>query len=395
MNTEVALVMAHGDEELVSGARDVHLGLAARRGDCAQGRKVPEETIQALLQARLFRLFRPRMFGGHEVDPMTFFRIQWEMSSVCPSTGWVWGVLSAHDWQLALFPEQAQREVWENEDAVIASSYAPVGKRVEPVPGGFELYGKWDFCSGVDYADWCFLGGLVPGERSEYRTFLVPAKDYMVQDTWHVCGLQGTGSNSVVLDGVFVPEHRTHRMRDAYDGRNPGCALNTSPLYRLPFGQIFVRSISTPALGMALGATGAFRALIDGSASTVSGKQAVDDPHVLEALARATVEVEMLQAKMRANFQEMQQYVASGREIPLERRIQFKYESADAVHRSCGVVESLKTAAGAKGIFASSMLWQYHQDIGAARAHFGNNAPYFGRSLGAALLGRENQDIVL
>lgn len=395
MNSEVALVLAPDGEALVGAARDLHPGLAARRNTCAQTRKLPPETIQALLDNRLFRLFRPRQFGGHEADPMTFFRIQWEMSAVCPSTGWVWGVLSAHDWQMALFPEQAQHEVWANQDAVIASSYAPVGKRVDVVPGGFRLYGKWDFCSGVDYADWCFLGGLVPGERTEYRTFLVPAKHCQIQDTWHVHGLQGTGSNSVVLDGAFVPEHRTHRMRDAYEGRNPGCAINTSPLYRLPFGQIFVRSISTPALGMTLGATAAFRALVDGSASSVSGKQAVDDPHVLEALAKATVEVEMLQARMRANLNEMQDCIAAGQDIPLQRRIQFKYESADVVHRCCAVVESLKAAAGAKGIFASSLLWQYHQDIGAARAHFGNNAPYFGRSLGAALLGRENQDLFL
>lgn len=384
------------DGTSVGLARALHPAIASRREECARERKLPKTTIDDLVDAGMFRLFRPRAFGGTESDPMDFFRIQWEMSAVCPSTGWVWGVLAAHDWHLALFSEQAQRDVWrENEDAIVASSYAPVGKRVEPVAGGYVLSGKWDFCSGIDHADWCLLGGLVPGDRNEYRTFLVPARDYSVHDTWHVCGLQGTGSNSVVVDGVFVPEHRTHRMKDAYESRDANVAGDASSIYRLPFGQIFVRSISTPALGMALGAIQSFRELVQGSASTVSGKQAADDPHVLESLARAVVETEMLQLKMRANFQEMREYVLSGRIVPLERRIQFKYESADVVFRSCDVVESLKSAAGAKGIFSASMLWKFHQDISAARAHFGNNAHYFGRNFGASLLGRDPQDIVL
>ena len=73
------------------------------------------------------------------------------------------------------------------------------------------------------------------------RTFLVPRSDYQIDDNWHVAGLKGTGSKDIVVEGAFVPEHRTHKLIDGFMRKSPGNAVNPSPLYRLPFGQIFVR----------------------------------------------------------------------------------------------------------------------------------------------------------
>jgi 3-hydroxy-9,10-secoandrosta-1,3,5(10)-triene-9,17-dione monooxygenase len=393
METGAELII---EKSPIEHARMLLPRLIERREKCVQIRQVCPETCRELHEAGLFRLFQPRRYGGYEADPIDFFEIQRELSAACPSTGWTWGVLSAHAWQLSLFPQQAQDDVWaRSATALIASSYAPGGKRVEAVDGGYRVSGKWDFCSGIDHAEWCFLGGFVAGKRPEFRTFLVSKTDYVVEDHWHVSGLQGTGSKTVVVDNAFVPGHRTHRMQDAFHTRSPGNAINTSLLYKLPFGQVFVRSISTPVLGMATGALDIYLTLMKSKVSTVSGARAKDDPRVLETLAQGRSEVEMLNLKMRANFEEMWQYVRAGREIPLERRVQFKYESADTVRRCCELLDEMIASAGTKAIFRSNSLALFHADALAARAHFGNNVPFFAQNFGGVLMGSDLSDIFL
>lgn len=377
------------EKSLLERARAILPGLIERREKCTQMRQLCAETHRELQEAKLFQLFQPKRYGGYEADPIDFCQIQSDLSAACPSTGWTWGVVAAHAWQLSLFPQQAQEEVWgESEQALIASSYAPGGKRVETVDGGYRVSGKWNFCSGIDHAQWCFLGGIVTGKRPEYRTFLVNKNDCVVEDHWYVSGLQGTGSKTVVADKVFVPEHRTHRMKDAFLRRSPGNLVNTAPLYKLPFGQVFIRSISTPVLGMATGALDAYLELMKSKVSSVSGMPAEDDPRVLETLARGKSEVELLNLKMRANFEEMWQYVRAERDIPLERRVQFRYESADTVRRCCELIDAMVASAGATAIFKSNSLGLFHADALAARAHYGNNAALFARNFGGTLLGR-------
>jgi len=61
----------------------------------------------------------------------------------------------------------AAEDVWRHDTAVlISSSYMPKG-RVRRVAGGFQLDGRWSFSSGVDHADWVFLGAIVTPEGAK------------------------------------------------------------------------------------------------------------------------------------------------------------------------------------------------------------------------------------
>ena len=128
----------------------------------------------------------------------------------------------------------------------------PVGK-VKRVEGGFRLSGHWSFSSGSEHCDWAFLGAMVPpekaGEAPDYRTFLVPRGEYRIESNWDVSGLEGTGSNDIIVEDAFVPEYRTHRSMDGFNCSSPGNAVNTNPLFRLPFGQIFVRAVCSSSIG--------------------------------------------------------------------------------------------------------------------------------------------------
>ena len=85
--------------------------------------------------------------------------------------------------------------------------------------------GKWGFSSGCDHCQWTFLGAYAPkeeGRPQDMFTMLLPRSDYELVDDWFVSGLKGTGSKSVLVDDAFVPEHRVHRMSDAFQMRSPG-----------------------------------------------------------------------------------------------------------------------------------------------------------------------------
>src|SRR3954453_9854144 len=193
-------------------------------------RRLPDETFADLQEAGLFRAMQPKRHGGFELDPGTFYQAVIEIAAVCGSTGWVYGVLAAHNWHLGLFPPQAQQDVWGEDDSVqMAASLAPTGT-IERVPGGFRVRGRWSFASGCDFCHWVVLGGVAPpadaGAPSEARTFLLPRSDYEHDHNLPVMGLCGTGSKDIVVRGAFVPYYRTHSYLDAFHLRKPGTAVN-------------------------------------------------------------------------------------------------------------------------------------------------------------------------
>ena len=112
--------------------------------------------------------------------------------------------------------------------------------------------------SGCEHCAWAFLGGAVEGKPDDRRVFAVPRKDYRIVDTWHVPGLKSTGSHDITAKDAFVPEYRTQKYSDNFNGVAPGRAVNPGPLYRLPFGQVFFRGVSTGAIGALKGMLDAY-----------------------------------------------------------------------------------------------------------------------------------------
>src|SRR5262249_8388983 len=140
----------------------------------------------------------------------------------------------------------------------------------------------WRYASCCEHCDWALLGALVAsgnGGAPEGRIFLLPRKDYASIDTWHVAGPQATGSWDIVVGHGFRPAYRPPGLPDKFRLKSPGQALNTSSLYRLPFGQIFVRGISAAALGALQGMLNAF--LDYGKARvTRAGGRSAENPFV-------------------------------------------------------------------------------------------------------------------
>ena len=240
-----------------SRALAAELSAAVAEGD--QLRRLPDATWKLLLEGGFLRALQPARWGGGEVELVDFLDAVVELSRANPSAGWVAGVIGVHPWQLALFDEQAQEELWGDDAATMhSSSYNPTGTAVS-VDGGYQVSGRWSFSSGCDHCRAVNLGAVVrdqrgAGDLADFRSFLLLEGDYRIDDNWHVAGLRGTGSKDIVVDGVFVPTHRTQSHTEYAMGLAlPGQVRNNGPLYRMPQSVVFNMAVAASVFGAAEG----------------------------------------------------------------------------------------------------------------------------------------------
>ena len=392
MNVAVKGSLQASDEQgavMLSNVEALQPMLRDNAARAREERRVPVENVQALQDAGFFLALQPAEWGGAEVDPQYFFRAQAAIAESCMSTAWACGIVAVHAFQLALMDRRAQQDVWSDDiHTRISSSYAPMGK-VQPVEGGFQFSGRWGWSSGCDHCTWVLLGGILPD--GSYRTFLLPRSDYEIEDTWNSMGLQGTGSNDIVVDDVFVPDYRTHKQSDGFEGTNPGVTEDSAVLYRMPWAQLFVRVVSTPAIGAARSALGQYTELVKGKASGDVTKLAQDTGTQMR-IAKARNTIEEMSGVMYTNFDRMMAALREGEAIAIDDRILYRYQASLVIEKSIEVVDSLFSSAGGSSVFLGSEIQQRFLDIHTARAHVANNPTSFARNLGSIMLGADNGD---
>jgi len=352
-----------------------------------QNRQMSKEVVEALKECGFYKMLLPKKWGGTEHKPQAFFTEQMRIAEADMSTAWASGIIAVHAFQIALMSEKAQEEVYSSGPNTLASSsYNPVGAKAEMCEGGFMLSGRWGWSSGSEHCTWALLGGVIPGDG--YRTFLVPRTQYIIEDTWNVMGLQGTGSNDVVIaEPIFVPEHRTHRQMDGFN-----CIHNQeSPMYDLSWAQTFVRVVNTAAIGALKKAVKVFVESRTGPATTDMTKLA-NDVETQERLARVMNTIAELEAVMIHNFNKME---AADWKPSIEERILYRYQASLVIEKAIGAIDTLFDVAGGRSVFHGHPLQNLWHDIHIARCHVANNPTAFGRNLGSVTMGMENKDVFI
>ena len=366
--------MATSDQQAVIAAvTDLLPTFAARAQEAEDRRVLSAESVKSLAETGFFRLLQPAGFGGLEADPVTFYTAVRLIASACGSTGWVASVIGVHPWQLALFPPRGQQDVWgADPDTRMSSSYAPTG-RAKLVEGGHRLDGRWSFSSGCDHASWVLLGGIVTndeGQPVDFRTFLLPASDYTIEDVWDTVGLRGTGSNDIVVDGAFVPEHRSLSFTDVTRLACPGQQVNPGPLYRVPFGSIFSYAITTPIIGMA---TGAYAAHVEYQRGRVRascvGQKAAEDPFGQVRIAEAAGLLDAAWAALERNMAELMTRARAGAKIPLPLRLRVRRDQVTGTGQAIRAVDLLFENSGGRALKTGTPIQRFWRDAHAGRVH--------------------------
>ncbi len=320
------------------------------------------------------RLLQASSHGGFEADPRDFFEWARAVGRYNPSAGWIAGVVGVHPWEVALLDNKVQDEIYaENPDTWVASPYAPQGRAVREADG-FRFSGQWQYSTGTDHCNWIVLGGLVvdaegnPGEQPEVRHFFLPRGDYeIVEDSWHVMGLSGTGSKDIRVDGAFVPEYRTVLHTALAEGEY-ACRRPDTPLFHMPFGCIFSGAVASATFGIAEGAIEQYRGYLETrvSAGGVVGKT---DPYQLAALAEVEADLAAGIAHVDAMIAQWMEQLQTGVPISRAQRLEFRRNQVRAVQRVLFGVDNLFARAGSAAIWTTRPLERYWRDLRTGGTH--------------------------
>ncbi|MFZ0677524.1 acyl-CoA dehydrogenase family protein [Candidatus Binatus sp.] len=386
---------------LVEEAKRIAPMLAANAAEDDELRRLSDSTWKLLLDGGFLRSLQPARFGGGEVSLVEFVDATIEISRASPSAGWVAGVIGVHPWQLGLFTEKAQQEMWRDDPATMhSSSYNPTGK-AEKVAGGYKLSGRWSFSTGCDHCRGVMLGAIsgtreIAGNQvRDFRSFLLMRDQYRIEDNWHVAGLRGTGSKDITVEETFVPEYRTQSHLDyAMNASLPGQDLNKGPLFRLPWSVVFNMAIAASALGSARGFVDAW---IGGKRDRKlnSGGRAADDSLIQNRLAEALWYLDATVSRVRADAIELRQMAEAHEAVSMQQRAQMRWN----MNRGCDLIGQAVTdlfrAASGRAIFLDHPLQRRFQDMQAALAHAYLVPDPLAKAVGGMILGATKQEMVL
>jgi alkylation response protein AidB-like acyl-CoA dehydrogenase len=383
-------------ETLLARVQALKPVLRGRAEQTDRDRRVGAVSIAELGATGLFRALQPRRYGGLELGFSDVIRLNLAVASGCGSTGWCAGQAVIHNWIMALFPTEAQDEVWANPDSIIASSYLPVGK-CEPVEGGYRISGQWPWASNCDNAEWFMVGAMLsPSEAGSPPTplwLVINRNDAVIQDSWYSAGLSGTGSKTIVVDTpLFVPIHRALPLSVVNSTQAPGSMVNANPMYRLTFAGAAPFSLSSLIVGMALGAVETFEQLARERKVVQMGGpplQLNTLAHVQIALAEAAAEVDAATTLLLRDVAEVEATLARGDLPDIAMRIRNRRDQAFAARLASAAVNRLFEALGANVGMLSHPVQRAWRDVNVASRHISMSWPIVGAMYSQHRLGLE------
>jgi alkylation response protein AidB-like acyl-CoA dehydrogenase len=331
--------------------------LKTRAREAEELRHIPEATIRDLRESGLFDIATPQRFGGngHEIDLM--FRVAMELGRGCGSTGWCYSVMSIHNWMLGHWPLPMQEEYFATgADTLSSSSFAPIGK-LTPVDGGYRLSGHWEFSSGADAGTWVLLGAI--SERGP-SFMMLPRPDYeVVDDTWHVSGMKGTGSKDIIVEDAFVPSHRLLPVANL--GPASGMAeVHSRDSYRFPSMAMLSYTLCSPLVGVAQGAIDDF---IERMTGTTGPGRTAESAYIQIRVAESSVEVDTARLIVEHDTRKAIEDAAAGK--TLTELDAFRYRrNVNYVTKLCvAAVDRLFEASGGRSLWETDAMQRFHRDV--------------------------------
>ncbi len=357
-------------QDIIDAARAMAPTLLDRARHAEENRAVPRETFDEFTKQGFFRIHQPQRFGGKGWDISMMVRLGAELGQGCGSSCWIFSNLAVQNWILGMNNPEAQEDVWgDNPMALIASSFPAKGGRVERADGGLIANGLWSFASGVDFADWNNMQVFVPPENGEgppeHRFALVPRSDYEIEDDWFSPGLAGTGSRTIRLDNVFIPEHRTIPSTKLMGGPSPGSEINPGALYRVPPLTLGTKVFAAPALGIAKGGL----AMIENdlrSRNTVGNAPMAELPTAQARISEAGAEIEAAEALLLKDCADAMAIAEAGEVPEIDDRARWRRNNAFAVQLCVRALERLNPLVGARGLTPENDFLRMFRDVHAA-----------------------------
>ena len=366
--------------------------IAANALQAEQDRKVPDENIALLKSIGMHRAFQPKKFGGMEISLPQFADCIALLAGACASTAWAMSLLCTHSHQLALFSAQLQHEVWGiDPNATASSSIAPFG-RTEETEGGVLFSGEMGWSSGCDHAEWAIVGFRRKNAEGtqDYCFAVLPRSDYKIRDDWFAAGMKGSGTKTLIIDNVRVPEHRIQKAKDMMEGKSAGFGLYPdSKIFYSPYRPYFASGLSTVSLGVAERMLEVFREKTKGRVRAYTGAAVGAATPALMRLAESTHQVGAARAFLEKTWQDHAEHSEQQRYPSRETLAFWRTNQAYATKMCIQAVDRLFEAAGGNAWFEYNEMQRLFRDSHMTGAHAYTDYDVCAQILGRELMGLE------
>lgn len=339
--------------------------ISARSDEIEQGRRLPRDLVDKLIDTDVFRMWIPAQFGGQEVPLPDGLAVIEEIAYHDAAAGWCVMIGATGALLSGFLPEPFAHEIYGTNPRIVTGGAAAPTARAHRVVGGLRVTGRWAWGSGTEHCDWVG-GGCVVVEDStpaRPRTAFVLLEPSQIEflDTWHAMGLRGTGSTDYQTKDAFVPEGRWVEL-GIDPPRVPGA------LYRFPFFGALALGVTSVSLGLARRAIAEFQTLAIqkrplGSRTTLAESQVVQIQ-----LAEAEAAYLSARAFVHQSVHEAWQ-AAEANALTIGHRRQLRLAATNATLQSARAVDLLYTAAGGSAVYTSSILQRLFRDIHVATQH--------------------------
>jgi 3-hydroxy-9,10-secoandrosta-1,3,5(10)-triene-9,17-dione monooxygenase len=357
------------EHELLDRVRALQPKLRERAHSAEQLRRLPAETIEDVKATGYLTAFRPIYFGGTNLGLSALANGARLMAQACTSTGWTMAFLAQHTSLFAKGNLQLQRDLLGGEfPAMMAGSIGRTGS-LQRVEGGYLLTARSDWNSGVMHADWVNCKALVEGDGTLMMVVL-PVSDVVIEDVWHTAGLRGTGSNVIVAEKAFVPEHRVQPAAE-FLGTTADPVHDGDTFVHYPFIPVAMMTTTAAAIGTAEGAVECFRALLESRTLAFSGNaRQVDQPMAQMRLGEAVAALHVVQLLWHQMLRRIIEVCDAGEELPTAERIRLRLSGAQVVHTSRHILNDIiMPNAGGSSYFESAPLQRMQRDLEVLKGH--------------------------
>jgi GTP cyclohydrolase II len=385
--------------EVLARASALVPALRERARHTEELRQIPDETMADLYDSGLFLLASPRSMGGWGYGIEEFGNVVRILARGCPSTAWVYSFMVIHFVQMILeLPDQAQHEIHGGRPfatSANSSGFQAMGSgTATPVPGGWQVSGRFPFASGAMNSDWVFLTSLEPTDEGPKPLMaIVPMADLEIDDVWHVQGLRGTGSNTLVARDLFVPSYRRANITPTAEDRaahvrkfpHDDCPLAT-------FSALRTFDVVLPAvpLGAAEGALEVFRERIKTREIAFHNGSQRDHPEAWVRYSDAHVTVQSARLLWDESVRVCAALAAAGQRTGThEQNAELRLRTAKVGLLSRDAVSIMIDGAGSSIHHLDHPLQRFQRDINVAKNHSYTHWDESATTAGQVLLGLE------
>jgi 3-hydroxy-9,10-secoandrosta-1,3,5(10)-triene-9,17-dione monooxygenase len=346
-------------DELVARAVAWRPALIERSARADELRMIPPENVAELKEKQFHLAGQPIPFGGLTASLDTAAQLAREVGRGCPSTAWMTGQWAGHQFLVGMTQLEFQQEYWsEGPDTLSSTASAIMRINAAAERGGVRITDTMvKFSSGIDYAEWIILTAPV-------GVCLVPRSDFTIVDDWHVMGLRGTGSKSLVIEDAWVPPHRIIEA-EAFRGRqSPGARLYPDvPLYQVPPNLAANFLLLAPLVGMGQGLLDIFEERARSRVDLHTGEKAFERPTTQLKFGESSFEIEVAAKVLEDGMAELVELGRAGHDFTLEDKVRIRRNQTQGARFVLQAGERLLTAGDASGMYDVNRWQRWGRDM--------------------------------